>query len=93
MTENVNQVIDSLNWMAGCKDASPIPLSSMQEGVLARLEGLVFDQKPSANVPSNEEALRELLKGGTPYDFGSSQETLASYQSELVSVPEALSEA
>lgn len=90
MTENVNQVIDSLNWMAGCKDASPIPLSSMQEDVLARLEGLVFDQKPSANVPSNEEALRELLKGGTPYDFGSSQETLASYQSELVSVPDSV---
>ena len=90
MTENVNQVIDSLNWMAGCKDSSPIPLSSMQEDVLARLEGLVFDQKPSANVPNNEEALRELLKGGTPYDFGSSHETLASYQSELVSIPDSV---
>lgn len=102
MTENVNTVIRSMNWLAGCKndrgskigafpdDSPSVPCSQMQEEVLARLEGLVHDQKPSGAkpVPQAAEALRELLRGASPYDGQSSNECLASYKAELVSVPD-----
>ena len=89
MTNNINTVIRSLNWLAGCKDSPSIPYSQMQEDVLARLEGLVYDQKPSGAglIPDAEGALRELLRGSSPYDGQGSNECLASYKAELVSVP------
>ena len=88
-TENLNAVIRSLNWLAGCKESDVIPGGQMQEDVVARLDGLVFDQKPSGvnATLTSEGALRELLRGSSPYDGHGANECLASYKAELVSVP------
>ena len=89
MYDNCNEVVRSLNWLAGCQnDPSPSGVSGMQADVLARVEGLVFDQKPSGAVMSQEGALRELLHGGSPYEWKPISETIASYQADLLSVPE-----
>ena len=88
-TENLNAVIRSLNWLAGCKESDVIPGGQMQEDVVTRLDGLVFDQKPSGvnATLTSEGALRELLRGSSPNDGHGANECLASYKAELVSVP------
>ena len=58
---------------------------------MLRVEGLVYSQKPSGSIEICEAALSALLKGGSPYDLGVSHETLASYRSELVSIPSNIS--
>ncbi|CAE7423542.1 SLC34A1 [Symbiodinium pilosum] len=55
---------------------------------MTRVDGLVRDQKHSGIVATPEEALRSLLRGGAPYDWRPSNETLASYQADLVSLPD-----
>eukprot|EP00439_Symbiodinium_sp_Y106_P072996 s2660_g13.t1 len=47
---------------------------------LSRLDCLVHDQKPNCDPGRPEEALKELLHGGSPYDWRPSGQTLASYQ-------------
>ena len=92
VVSNCNEVVDALNWMAGtCQADLHVPPSPMQVQALARVEGLVHDQKPSGAVATPEEALRSLLRGGAPYDWKPSAETLASYRSDLVSVPDDVS--
>ena len=49
---------------------------------------MVWSQKPSSDLDSPEAALRSLLKGGTPYDLETTNETLALHRFELVSVPQ-----
>ena len=56
----------------------------MQAEVLDRLDGLAACQQPNGKVPSGEEALRALLRGGSPYDWKGANESLTSYQAELV---------
>lgn len=87
-TENLNAVIRSLNWLAGCKESDVIPGGQMQEDVVTRLDGLVFDQKPSGvnATLTSEGALRELLRGSSPYDGHGANECLASYKAELVTI-------
>ena len=86
--ENVNEAIWSLNWMAGCNDREAVQhCSPMQSQVVQRVDGLVHSQKPSGCIPTPEGALKELLHGASPYDFKPINETLASYRSELVSLP------
>ena len=86
---NCNEVVRALNWMAGKsdRDESLANASPMQLQALSRVEGLVFDQKPSGDLATPEEALRSLLHGGSPYDWVPSNETLASYDPELLSIP------
>jgi len=75
----LHEVVDSLNWMHGDKSTQaprrrleyPFVLaerSGMQGEVLARLEGLIVDQQPSAEAPSPQAALKKLLHGQAPYD-------------------------
>ena len=86
---DVNEAVDSLSWMAGVGGSTcSLPASAMQTEVLARLEGLAFDQQPKGAFSTPEEALRTLLRGGAPYDSRPSNEILASHQAELVSLPE-----
>eukprot|EP00435_Cladocopium_sp_Y103_P068349 s90_g31.t1 len=87
VVENSNTAIRALNWLAGCRTDDSNQCSGMQQMVLARVDGLVFGQKPSGVVPSPQEALKALLRGSGPYDWSSPNETLASYRSELVSMP------
>ena len=89
--DNCNEVVWALNWMAGCKAGTAPVKSSMHDDVLSRVEGLVRDQKPSGDILAPEEALRALLHGGSPSDWKPSAETLASYQSDLLSIPEDVS--
>lgn len=63
----------------------------MHDDVLSRVEGLVRDQKPSGDILSPAEARGALLHGGSPYDWKPSAETLASYQADLLSIPEDVS--
>jgi hypothetical protein len=60
----------------------------MQREVVDRVEGLVSCQQPTAPIPAPEAALAELLHFRSPYQSGSGSVNLASYQSELVSLPE-----
>ena len=87
--ENKNEVIFALNWMAGAHhlgddDFSPC---SLMDSVVQRVDGLVEDQKPSGCIMRKEESLKAILKGGSPYDMATINDSLASYQPELVSVP------
>ena len=92
VVSNCNEVIDAFNWMAGAGQGDlPGSPSPMQLQAMARVEGLVRDQKPSGAVALPEEALRSLLRGGAPYDWKPSSETLASYQADLVSIPDDVS--
>ena len=91
--ENINEAIDSVNWLAGVStaDVSLSSASPMQRQSVLRVEGLISSQKPSGSIETCEAALSELLKGGSPYDLGVAHETLASYRSELVSIPSDIS--
>ena len=86
--DDVNEAVDSLNWLAGRGPSLSSTPSPMQRQVLSRLDGLAFRQQPKGGVPAPEEALCELLRGGSPYDWKPTNETLASYQAELVSIPD-----
>lgn len=87
--ENSNEAIGALNWMAGFSEAGDSTMvSPMQMQSMLRVDGLVHCQKPSGCIDGPEAALRSLLRGGTPYDLGTASETLASYRSELVSIPQ-----
>ncbi len=90
--ENSNEAISALNWMAGFSEAGDSSkISPMQMQSMLRVDGLVRSQKPSGCIDGPEAALRLLLRGGTPYDLGTASETLASYRSELVSIPQEVS--
>ena len=87
--ENKNEAIYAMNWLAdacgpGNSEVRPSP---MQGQVMQRVDGLIESQKPSGCIERPEEALRALLKGGSPYDMATTSDSLASYQSELVSLP------
>ena len=88
--ENCNEAIFGLNWLSGHRDCIPdgILVDGLQQLVMARVDGLVQCQKPSGAIDRPEAALRSLLKGASPYDLGISNETLAPYQYDLVSVPQ-----
>ncbi len=90
VVENCNEVIHGLNWMAGYKKPQDesVAISPMQQQVMSRVDGLTLCQKPSGDVHSPEGALKELLRGGAPYDMGPINDALASYQAELVSLPQ-----
>ena len=89
--DDCNEMIWSLNWLAGFREAQQDTetVSPMQTQVLSRVEGLAFSQKPSGDECSRpEEALKALLRGGSPYDMGVINDAVASYRSELISVPQ-----
>ena len=88
--ENCNEAIFGLNWLSGHRGCIPdgILVDGLQQQVMARVDGLVQCQKPSGAIDRPEAALRSLLKGASPYDLGISNETLAPYQYDLVSVPQ-----
>ena len=92
VTENCNEAIRGLNWLAGCYDyvekyCELQHCSPLHQEVMMRVDGLVRDQKPSGIIDSPEAALRSLLRGGSPYDLAVSSETLAPYRDDLLSVP------
>ncbi|CAK0823925.1 unnamed protein product, partial [Prorocentrum cordatum] len=82
----VNGIVDAINWMSGY-DSQPGPANDMQRDVLARFEGLVRGRQPDAKLQEPQAALRELLRGRSPYDGRGGPTTVASYSAGLVSMP------
>ncbi|CAK0809789.1 unnamed protein product [Prorocentrum cordatum] len=74
--------------LTGCRGNSLHgPANDMQRDVLARFEGLVRGRQPDAKLQEPQAALRELLRGRSPYDGRSGPTTVASYSAGLVSMP------
>ena len=68
---DVNAVLVSLNWFAGCCSEPPgadTQLSRLQEEVVSRVAGSVFETESSIAIPSREAAFRELLFGRRCYE-------------------------
>ena len=84
---DINGVLNSLNWMAGCRSSTTAAPSPMQREVIMRVDGLVRRKQPSARPLHPPAALVKLLKGRT-YDGAFSAEHMASYREELVSFPD-----
>ena len=84
--EHCNESVDALNWLSGHLQPG-VSCSGMQSMALARMDGLIRSQEPNGAVPQPEEALQALLRGSSPYDGAGVNESLASYQPELVSLP------
>ena len=73
----VNGIVDAVNWVSGY-DSLPGPANDMQRDVLARFEGLVRGRQPDAKLQEPQAALRELLRGRSPYDGRGGPTTVAS---------------
>ena len=63
--KRANDVIDSLNWLSGCKDShcEQLGRSRLHDEVLSHVVELVEARVPRDDVPSTEEAARALLRG------------------------------
>ncbi|CAK0860615.1 unnamed protein product [Prorocentrum cordatum] len=86
IASEVNGIVDAINWMSGY-DSHPGPANDMQRDVLERFEGLVRGRQPDAKLQEPQAALRELLRGRSPYDGRGGPTTVASYSAGLVSMP------
>ncbi|CAK0901058.1 unnamed protein product, partial [Prorocentrum cordatum] len=86
IASEVNGIVDAINWMSGY-DSHPGPANDMQRDVLERFEGLVRGRQPDAKLQGPQAALRELLRGRSPYDGRGGPTTVASYSAGLVSMP------
>ena len=65
----LNRSVRALNWRAvGHSVEGPGPPTPLQEEVLARVEDLVVSAAPPSDAPSEEAALRELLRGHSVYE-------------------------
>ena len=69
---------DPSAWQAGV---------SMQGDVLARLDGLIGRQQPSADAPSPQAAFEKLLNGQNPYDLKGPPVSLAPFRMDRLSLP------
>ena len=89
--------VHALNWMAGCPTrssrgdtaATVEKIGRVQERMLCRIAEGVDERRPCAECPSEEAALKELLRGrGSGYTGAASAAmNLAPFQSGLVSLP------
>ena len=84
--DDLNSVIDCLNWMAGKSQADQVHMDDMKQMVIGRLEWLVERQQPSSDLLSSKAALRQLLRCRDYTGMGSAS-GLASYRPGLVSLP------
>jgi len=95
VTRMANEAVKALNFLSGADDASrevTSCCSSLQSDVCARVwESAASWPKPGADAPSNEAALKKLLRGNSPYCCEGASTKLASFQQRLVAVPTSLS--
>ncbi|CAK0831367.1 unnamed protein product [Prorocentrum cordatum] len=91
------EVVDSLNWLAGgSAGSSTTPLAAAQLDVMQRIDGQVNDiAQPMRGVGLQppHSALRELMRGRSPYLGGPPEDVLAPYRPGLPSLPESIAEA
>ena len=93
--EEQRETIAALNWMhTGDFDAQPAgAMSALQVEVLERVESMVElagDLGDQCHLPSQEAALRELLRGQDGYAEPSVPASLAPFKLELISLPQDL---
>ena len=93
----VSEAVDGLNWLAGAAvGSSTTPLSAVQLDVMQRIDGQVNDivqPMRGEELQSPHSALRELIRGRSPYLGGPPEDVLAPYRPGLPSLPESISEA
>ena len=93
----LGEEIAALNWMhVGDFDAPPTAFHPLHEEVLRRLEDMVGQADAldfHDHLPSQEAALKELLRGRDGYAEPSTPASLAPYNLELVSLPADLCDA
>ena len=84
-----NEATKGLNWLAGFTENSSVswPGNRVQADVAARVEELVHSGSRPCDAPSQETALRELLKGRSLYDGQDGDTSLASFKLNLVALP------
>ena len=92
----VNSSLAALNWMSGWKFCEDIPrgrvdASFTQGEVQARVEGLVAERREPTDLDTPEGALRQLLRGRSPYDLGDVAVNIAPFRMESVSLPSSVS--
>ena len=81
------------NWRAmGPSVEGPGPATPLQQEVLARVEDLVASAAPPSDAPSEEAALRELLRGHSVYEPVSAV-NMAPYRPGELSLPSCLRQA
>ena len=94
VTRMANEAVKALNFLSGTADASHEATSccsSLQSDVCARVwESAASWPKPGADAPSNEAALKKLLRGNSPYCCEGASTKLASFQQQLVALPSTL---
>ena len=88
--QDLNSVVDCLNWMANKDSATHAQSDGMTEFVIYRLEGLVSCQQPYGELPAPKAALQQLLRCRDYTGVGTAS-GLAPYQPGLVSLPEVTS--
>ena len=60
--------------------------------MLARLDGLIRQQQPSADAPSPQAAFRKLLHGQPPYDTKGAPVSLAPFRADRLCLPPTVAE-
>ena len=94
-TEDVREAVKALNWMNGFSphlEFSGVP-NDMQNQVVGRamhLTNQVWKPGTLPQVPTEEAALRELLKGRGEYEDSSTPASLARFDIGRISLPETL---
>ena len=93
----VNEAVTSLNWLAGAPvGSSTVPTSAVQLDVMQRIDGQVGDiVQPMRGVELQppHSALRELMRGRSPYLGGPPEDVLAPFRPGLPSLPDSIAEA
>ena len=84
--QDLNSVVDCLNWMANKNSATHAQSDGVTEMVVDRLEGLVCSQHPGVGLPAPKAALQQLLRCRDYTGVGTAS-GLAPYQPGLVSLP------
>eukprot|EP00959_Pyramimonas_sp_CCMP1952_P184289 3853759-Pyramimonas_sp.AAC.1 len=93
----VNEAVDGLNWLAGAfVGSSTTPVTAVQLDVAQRIDGQVNDiVQPMRGVELQppHSALRELMRGRSPYLGGPPEDVLAPCRPGLPSLPGGVAEA
>ena len=93
LTDDANDSLRALNWLAGKGEPGPGPLSDLHRRVHASVLAAVSDYMPESAIPSRQAAFSQLLRGRSVY-AGSTNPNLATFTSvSRVSLPPDLADA
>ena len=84
----LNDAVDSLNWLAGCREGKPAQTNQAHSELYARLETGIARIDDGRGMCTEGEAREALLRSSAGYEPPGDNANLASYREELVSLPE-----